>query len=99
MVVRHACDNPGCINPNHLSVGTMKDNMADRDSRGRRDVRGEQIGTSKLTAKEVLEIRAESKLSLREMGEKYGVDKSNIWQIRAGKAWRHLDASIGLVGR
>ena len=33
--VRHICDNPGCVNPSHLSVGTVKENMADRDSRGR----------------------------------------------------------------
>src|SRR5271169_284510 len=48
--ILHGCDNPSCINPDHLRAGTQKENMADRDERGRRDVRGEQIGTSKLTA-------------------------------------------------
>jgi hypothetical protein len=33
--VLHSCDRPGCVNPGHLSVGTVKENMADRDSRGR----------------------------------------------------------------
>lgn len=90
LVVRHACDNPRCINPEHLSVGTMKENMADRDSRGRRDVKGEQIGTSKLTEREVLEIKR-SDLSLTLLSEMYNVDKSNIWAIRSGKSWKHLN--------
>ena len=90
MVVRHSCDNPACINPDHLSIGTQKDNMADRDARGRRDVKGEQIGTAKLTETEVLEIKASSE-SLVTLAARYGVDRSNIWQIRSGKSWKHLN--------
>jgi hypothetical protein len=89
MVVCHNCDNPRCINPNHLRIGTMKENMADRDAKGRRDVKGEQIGTSKLTAKDVFDIRA-SELSLSVLAAMYGVDKSNVHLIRAGKSWKHL---------
>lgn len=95
MVVRHGCDNPRCVNPNHLSVGTMKDNMADREARGRRDVRGEQIGTAKLTEGDVLEIRASS-LSLRALSEKYGIDKSNVWLVRSGRSWKHVNAEMAL---
>jgi HNH endonuclease len=87
--ILHSCDNPLCINPAHLRPGTAKENMADRDRRGRRDVRGEQIGTSKLTADDVIEIR-KSTLGLKELGEKYGVDPSNIWAIRTGKSWKHV---------
>jgi hypothetical protein len=89
MNILHSCDNTACINPDHLRAGTQKENMADRDARGRRDVRGEQIGTSKLTASDVIEIR-KSTLSLKELGEKYGVDPSNIWLIRTGKSWKHV---------
>jgi len=94
MVVRHTCDNPSCINPDHLCIGTQQDNVIDRETRGRRDVKGEQVGTSKLTEKEVLEIRA-SDLSLKKLSDKYKVDKSNIWSIRSGKSWKHLDAEFG----
>jgi hypothetical protein len=94
--VLHACDNPSCINPDHLSVGTVKENMAQRDSRGRgHDMRGEQIGTSKLTAEQVLEIKA-SDLSVKELSEKYGVHATNIWLIRTGKSWKHLNAPEGV---
>lgn len=96
MVICHSCDNPSCINPDHLRSATMKENMADREARHRRDVRGEQIGTSKLTANQVLAIRA-SNLSNAELAEMYGVHKSNIWAIRARKFWKHLEASSGVT--
>jgi hypothetical protein len=89
MVVRHTCDNPACINPDHLIIGTQKDNVADREARGRRDVRGEQVGTSKLTEKDVLEIKT-SEESSTVLAKRYGVDKTNIWAIRSGKSWKHL---------
>jgi hypothetical protein len=92
MVIRHTCDNPSCINPDHLVIGTMADNMADREARGRRDVKGEQIGTSKLTERDVLAIRA-STLASGLLAKKYGVHSTNIWAIRAGKSWRHLNAA------
>lgn len=56
---------------------------------GRRDVRGERIGTSKLTATDVIEIR-KSTLGLKLLAEKYGVDPSNIWLIQTGKSWKHV---------
>lgn len=99
MVVRHACDNPSCINPDHLSLGTQADNVRDRTERGRgQKLKGEQIGTAKLTAAQVREIRASVSLSLREIADKYGIDKSNAWSIRAGKSWKHLSADDAPVG-
>ena len=87
--ILHSCDNPGCINPDHLRPGTVKENMADREARGRRDVKGEQIGTSKVDALDVLEIRA-SKLTLEKLGEKYGLSATHVGRIRAGESWAHL---------
>lgn len=56
-VVRHTCDNTGCVNPNHLLLGSNLDNIADRYERGR-SAKGERNGWAKLTSEEVSQIRA-----------------------------------------
>ena len=59
MVVRHKCDNPPCINPKHLELGTVQDNVNDREERGRRTpARGEKNGYAKLTWDNVNDIRS-----------------------------------------
>lgn len=90
--VLHRCHNPTCVNPAHLRAGTHKENMAERDSLGRRDVKGEQIGTSKLTSDQVLEIKTSS-LSNKDLAEKYGVKPTHIWRIRSGLSWGHVSAA------
>lgn len=91
--ILHRCDTPSCVNPAHLRAGTVKENMADREARGRRDVRGEQIGTSKLTTQQVIEIK-QSTLGLKALSEKYGVEAQSIWRIRTGKSWAHVSAEV-----
>lgn len=87
--VRHKCDNPPCINPEHLESGTPKQNMEDRDARGR-GPKGERNGFSKLTNGEVSEIRqaldkGESPLRI---APKYGVHFTTIYRIRTNTYWR-----------
>ncbi|WP_332763973.1 HNH endonuclease signature motif containing protein [Phenylobacterium sp.] len=94
LVVCHRCDNPLCVNPDHLFLGTQADNVADMDSKGRRGrVRGEAVNTAKLTAEQVLEIRALfGRLPHRMIAERFGVTKSQIDKIRSGVCWAHVTA-------
>jgi hypothetical protein len=92
--VLHACDNPCCVNPAHLRAGTVKENVVDRETRRRRAVMGEQIGTSKLVTSQVIDILT-SKLKPSELAKKYGVSYHSVWQIRSGKRWKHLIGAIG----
>lgn len=89
-VIRHSCDNPVCCNPQHLVAGTQLDNIADRHNRSRNgDHKGEAHGKSKITAVDVLAIRASSE-SHAALGRKYGMTKTGIWQIRHYKNWKHV---------
>jgi hypothetical protein len=85
--VCHKCDNPGCVNPEHLFLGTPKDNAADKVAKGRQ---ARFIGTAnasaKLTPDHVLAIRS-SNDSHAALARKYVVSESLIRQIRNRKVW------------
>lgn len=87
-VIRHNCDNPGCVNPEHLRLGTQRENIADRQSR-KRQACGSQNGRAKLTEEQVKEIR-KSTLRYAELAQLYCVSIYVISDIRRGKTWRHL---------
>lgn len=82
--VLHSCDNPGCVNPAHLFLGTQLDNMIDKTKKGRgNQPKGEQHGRSLFTAKQVEEIRElhRSGMSLRKIGAKVGAHFNTIRDI------------------
>lgn len=91
LVVRHSCDNPPCVNPAHLSTGTKADNSADMVTRDRH-ARGSRSGTSKLTERQVAEIRARQAAGElhRVLAAEYGVSRVTITNIVSGKTWRHV---------
>lgn len=89
-VLRHACDNPRCINPLHLLLGSHADNVADRVKRGRSAI-GSNHGRAKLTENDVLVIRERLKYQTpTELAEIYNVDRRVIYQIRKGLTWNHV---------
>lgn len=90
-ILRHKCDNPSCVNVDHLEPGTHADNVADRHSRGR-DARGRSLPHTKLDEPSVFEIR--DRLATGEgttsIAADYGVTKQAIHRIKIGKAWAWL---------
>lgn len=93
MVVRHKCDNPRCINPSHLELGTQLDNVQDMLDRNRGVlppvIKGEENGNSKLTEKEVIEIKTKmlnyKKGMRKQLANEYGVSEATIKAIRSGR--------------
>lgn len=89
-VIRHKCDNPPCINPDHLEIGTQSDNVKDCVERGRfKSNAGELNPRAKLNRETAESIRAErlSGLSLGKLAIKYGVGKSTIKRVVDGDCW------------
>lgn len=90
MVICHKCDNPKCVNPNHLFVGTFKDNYDDMVAKGRRNnARGSRIATSKLTDAKVRKIK-KSRRSTQELADQFGVSASTVRRILNGTTWKHV---------
>lgn len=101
--LRHDCDTPGCVRPEHLLPGDQGDNMRDCRDKGRSaDIlkrlgqskhprpRGTQHGMSKLTETQVREIRARFKnggITKRALGRTYGVTYQAVGSILKGKTW------------
>lgn len=87
MQIRHTCDQPRCINPNHLVIGTNDDNVCDRQDRNRQ-AKGENNGWSKLTNDQAKDIKYNhADKSTSELASMYGVGYDCIRQIRIGKNW------------
>lgn len=88
MFVCHTCDNPPCTNPDHLFLGTAKENIQDMVSKGR-GAFGESSGTSKLSLEDVKEIirRRASGEMIKSIAASYGVYSSCICKICKGQRW------------
>lgn len=100
--VLHRCDNRQCFNPEHLFLGSKRDNTNDMLSKGRwrepEPSRGSKAGTSKLSEQQVEEVisrllAGETRTSI---AESLGVSLSTISKIATGKNWAHLTAGRGI---
>ena len=93
MLVCHHCDNRGCINPDHLFIGTYQDNTDDREIKGRNvlpiRLKGEKHPRSKLKLKDVKKVKElKSLLTQQQIANLFKVSRSTIKDILLEKTWR-----------
>ena len=90
-VLRHTCDNPRCVNPQHLRAGTHTDNVADRVGRGR-SASGSKHGRAKLTPAKVRQIRRRYKKGelLTSLADEYGIDRTTVKAVIDRRTWRSV---------
>jgi hypothetical protein len=106
LCVCHKCDNPSCVNPEHLFLGTIDDDHKDRNQKGRQSKgkkhaksckfsirRGEENSKSKLTKDQVLTIRSmysPRENSGLELGRQFGVSSTAIYNVVKRRVWKHV---------
>jgi hypothetical protein len=97
LFVLHKCDNPPCVNPKHLFLGTQRDNVLDMLVKGRARLwdapRGELQGLSKLTSAKVKIIRktyVPRVISQRRLAAKYKLSQSSIGAMLRRETWTHV---------
>lgn len=93
MCVCHRCDNPACYEMEHLFLGTVADNNADKIAKGR-GVRlsGERSGSNKLTALQVMAIRSAYERGATQCGlaKEHGLAERHVWDLVHRRKWRHI---------
>lgn len=94
LVVRHTCDHRWCVRPDHLVVGTQKDNVRDMLERNRANRRkGSQHHKAKLDEEKVIRIRRlqqQGLLNVSQLAEEYGLSETSIRAAAKGETWAHL---------
>lgn len=90
MMICHKCDNPSCVNPDHLFAGTHDDNMKDKVKK-KRQIHGPMMHNAKLNWKLVRKFRNEYLLgnSCTQLSKKYGYHESTIADVVKKRSWKH----------
>lgn len=96
MVVMHSCDNKRCVNPDHLSLGTPKDNTQDAVRKGR--IHNGKRPT-KLTDEQVLFIKEHLEISGKDLAAQFSVSRSAISAIRNGRNRADVKTDVEYPGR
>jgi len=95
LFVCHRCDNPGCVRPDHLFLGTQKENIADMYSKGRESgcgVRGEGNPSARFEAKDAALLRYLADCGVRQhrLIPLFGVTRSTVSRVALRKSWAHV---------
>jgi len=102
LVVLHLCDNPRCVRPDHLRVGTSKENTQDAIAKGRwtqipPSAIGENNPRAKLTSSQVKEIRAKFRprhYTYEMLAKEYGISTSHAKAILRGRCWKEPETTV-----
>jgi hypothetical protein len=91
LMVCHTCDNPLCVCPDHLFLGSQAENMTDRNTK-KRQARGEWHGRAKVTAQAVRRIRTLRAAGATQvsLAEQFGLSRRAVRSILDGRNWRHV---------
>lgn len=92
--VLHKCDKPLCVNPEHLFLGTAKENTQDCIAKNRRNTPyGARHANAKLDESKAAEIRnSKGKVNIKDLASKYGISTSVVSNIWTWKTWKHVGA-------
>lgn len=93
LFVCHRCDNPSCVNPDHLFLGNAKDNAIDRNHKNRhRDDNGDKHPCAKLSNSQVLDIRKklEQGIQGKKLAKEFNISRMTISNIKLGKKWKSV---------
>jgi len=93
LFVCHECDNPSCVNPEHLFLGTHQDNMDDMVAKGRSPKQRGEAGSTHVLTEEQAQYILDFKHyhgSLTMLAKEFTVDVSTIFYVKSGKSWSHL---------
>ena len=88
--VLHKCDNPACVNPDHLFIGTHADNMADKKEKGRApSMPGEENPAAILTKEQAMEVKRRAKNGERQIdiAAEFGISQPTVSAIKLGRIW------------
>lgn len=100
LFVLHHCDNPTCINPSHLFVGTCADNSRDMVMKNRQShqgspgLKGMKHHKAKLNDTAVIDILINKTMNGCQMAKKYGVSQAVVSKIRCGDSWKHISREV-----
>lgn len=93
----HACDNPSCVNPLHIWIGTNDDNIRDKIAKNRQPrLKGETNGQSKLTegqVQQILDRYEREKITQLALAQEYGISRQQMNRIVNRKKWAHVNHS------
>jgi hypothetical protein len=99
-LICHHCDNPSCINPSHLFVGTNYDNTMDAMVKGRKFIppvlQGEHHPLAKLRPRDVTEIRrlCRDQIPQSRIARQFGICQTTVSEINTGRKWGHYERAI-----